>query len=95
VSKGADPGRDAFSGFDGTSLDAALRSAGVKRLFVGGLAAEYCVLQTVLDAIDLGYVVHLLDDATSGLDAEQSGRARAGMIARGAVPTTLEAVARA
>jgi nicotinamidase/pyrazinamidase len=62
ISKATSSERDAYSGFEGTDLDSQLRRAGVKRLFVGGLATDYCVLNTVKDALVLGYqVVHLVD----------------------------------
>lgn len=62
ISKATSSEQDAYSGFEGTSLDNQLRRAGVKRLFVGGLATDYCVLNTVKDALALGYqVVHLVD----------------------------------
>jgi nicotinamidase/pyrazinamidase len=95
VSKGTNPDRDAYSGFDETELDATLRAAGVERLFVGGLATDYCLLQTVRDALRLGYVVVLLEDATRGIDPVQSERARAEMLELGAVATTLQSTARA
>ena len=62
-SKGTEAERDAYSGFDGTSLDAYLRDIGVQRLFVGGLATDYCVLATVTDAAAAGFEVLVLRDA--------------------------------
>jgi nicotinamidase/pyrazinamidase len=62
ISKATSSEQDAYSGFEGTELDSQLRRAGVKRLFVGGLATDYCVLNTVKDALALDYqVVHLVD----------------------------------
>lgn len=57
VSKATQPGADAYSGFDGTSLASRLGSMGVRRLFVGGLATDYCVLETVSEALKLGLKV--------------------------------------
>lgn len=68
VSKGTSPDTDANSAFEGTGLDETLRSAGIRRLFVGGLATDYCVLATVRDALDRGYRVFLLADATRAAD---------------------------
>jgi nicotinamidase/pyrazinamidase len=93
VSKGSDPERDAFSAFDGTKLDVALRALGVDRVLVGGLATDHCVLQTVRDARAKGYAVLLLDDAIRGLDPARSRAARDEMLALGAVPLTLERLA--
>jgi nicotinamidase/pyrazinamidase len=89
VSKGTDPDHDAYSGFQGTKLDTVLHALQVERLLVGGLAADYCVLETVRDGLAKGYEVLLLDDAVRGIDAETSARARQEMIARGAVPVAL------
>lgn len=91
VSKGADPDRDAYSGFDGTALDAALRVAGIQRLIVGGLATDYCVLHTVRDALARGYAVVLLEDAVRGVDPATSLAARDEMRALGAVTQELTA----
>jgi nicotinamidase-related amidase len=60
VSKATAPDKDAYSGFEGTDLDAWLKRAGVRRVFVGGLATDYCVLNTVRDALRLGYAAVLL-----------------------------------
>ncbi|MBI2104107.1 MAG: isochorismatase family protein, partial [Candidatus Omnitrophica bacterium] len=63
ISKGSDPERDAYSGFQGTDLHERLRLLGAQRLFVGGLATDYCVRETVQDALARGYAVILLQDA--------------------------------
>lgn len=63
VSKATDADHDAYSGFDHTQLDIWLRRRDVRRLFACGLATDYCVLSTVLDAVRLGYVVFVLADA--------------------------------
>jgi nicotinamidase/pyrazinamidase len=79
---------DAYSGFAGTDLDDRLRRAGVNRLFVGGLATDYCVLNTVKDALGLGYRVQLLTDGIRAVDARpgDGARAMAEMLAAGALP---------
>lgn len=68
VSKGCGPDRDAYSAFDGTDLHSRLQSSGVRRLFVAGLATDYCVLATVRDARALGYEVVVLRDAIAAVD---------------------------
>lgn len=68
VSKARDPAQDAYSGFAGTSLAQQLRAAGVRRVFVGGLATDYCVLHTVLDALAAGFEAVLLVDAVRAVD---------------------------
>ena len=73
VSKGMDPNRDSYSAFqayagNGADLGDLLRKQGVKRLFVGGLATDYCVKQSVLDAIREGFEAVILEDAVKGVD---------------------------
>ena len=84
VSKGAEPGREAYSAFAGTDLEQQLREAGVRRLVVGGLATDYCVLQTVLDARRLGFDVVILRDAIAAVDARDGAKALDDMAAAGA-----------
>ena len=77
VSKGTDPQRDAYSGFDATRLDAILRDGGARRLFVCGLATDYCVRATVLDALRLGYVVFVITDAIAAVNVKEGDGPRA------------------
>ena len=68
IRKGADPAVDAYSGFLDSTLEDSLRWAGARRVFVGGLATDYCVLNTVLDAAKLGFEVCVLSDAVAAVD---------------------------
>lgn len=68
---------EAYSAFDGTKLDRELRERGVKRVVVGGIATDYCVLQTVLDARRLGYEAVVLTDAIRAVDANPGDGRRA------------------
>ena len=77
VSKATTRERDAYSGFDGTELGDWLRARGVKRLLVGGLATDYCVLQTVLDGLAAGFQVTVLADAIRAVNVEPGDGARA------------------
>ena len=77
VSKGTDPDVDAYSGFDGTPLAAILRGDGVTRLVVGGLATDYCVRATVLDALRQGFEVTVLRDAVRAVDVRPGDGDRA------------------
>jgi nicotinamidase/pyrazinamidase len=77
VSKATDPDREAYSGFEGTELDAELRRRGVRRLFVCGVATEYCVKATALDGVRLGYQVLLLADAVRGVNSPPNSVRRA------------------
>jgi nicotinamidase/pyrazinamidase len=68
VSKGCTPERDVYSAFDSTDLHRQLRALRVSRLFVVGLATDFCVLASVLDVRSLGYAVVLLRDAVAAVD---------------------------
>ena len=86
IGKGTHPDADAYSGFEDTELQAHLQAAGVHRLFVGGLATDYCVLNTVLDARRLGYDVIVLQRAIRPVEVHpgDGARALAAMSAAGA-----------
>lgn len=68
VRKGSDPDKEAYSGFDGTGLAEILRSRGIERVFVCGLATDYCVKATVLDSIKNGFKTYVVVDATRAVD---------------------------
>ena len=68
VDKARTADRDAYSAFEGTDLDEWLKAREVRRLYVGGLATDYCVLRTALDGLRLGYAVVLLADAIRAID---------------------------
>ena len=55
ISKGTDPKSEAYSAFQGTDLAVLLQAAGTRRLWVGGLALDYCVKASVLDALAQGF----------------------------------------
>ena len=59
---------EAYSGFQGTDLAARLAAAGVRRLFVCGLATDYCVKATALDGRRAGFDVLLLADGVKGVE---------------------------
>ena len=69
VSKGANPDKEAYSDFEDTNLAEILREREVRRLFVCGLATDYCVKATALDARNLGFEVVVLLDACRGIDS--------------------------
>src|SRR3954466_8510349 len=70
VDKGTDPETEGYSGFDGTDLASLLRERGVDRVTVAGLATDYCVRATALDALREGFAVTLDTAASRGIDAE-------------------------
>lgn len=92
ISKATEPEMEAYSGFEGTNLKMDLEDKGVTRVFVGGLATDYCVKSTVLDALELGFEVVLLEDATRGVDLSpgDSERAIKEMMNKGAKKASLE-----
>ena len=70
ISKADTPEKDAYSAFGDTELGLCLKAVDVRRLFVGGLATDYCVLNTVKDALALGYGVVLVADAVRAVEAK-------------------------
>ncbi len=77
ISKADRRDREAYSVFGGTDLDRRLRIAGVRRIFIGGLATDYCVLNTARDAHVLGYEYFVLTDAVRAVDVELGDGERA------------------
>ncbi len=77
VSKGVAADVEAYSGFQGTDLAATLARLGVERVCVCGLATDYCVLHTVLDALKTGLDVVVLHDAVRAVDAHPGDGERA------------------
>jgi nicotinamidase/pyrazinamidase len=82
VSAGMAPDEEGYSGFDGedssgVGLAELLRRSNVTRIFVGGLATDYCVKQTVLDGLKRGFAVTLLEDASRGVDLTPGDSQRA------------------
>ncbi len=77
IRKASTVDKDAYSGFDGTDLAARLRALGVRRVFVAGLATDYCVLHTVLDALGERLETVVLEDAVRAVDVEAQDGVRA------------------
>ena len=91
INKGDDDDQPGYSAFDGHTADghaliADLHDRRIDRLFVAGIATDYCVLKTVLDARRAGIAVTVLDDAIAGIDVNPGdvGRAMEEMRAAGA-----------
>ncbi len=68
-----DPEHEAYSAFDNTGLGDALRARGVIRVFVVGLALDYCVRATALDAVKEGFTTLLAENATRAVAPEKTG----------------------
>ncbi len=77
VDKGQDRWSQGYSAFQDTGLAARLRERGVDRLYVAGLATDFCVKQTVLDARREGFDVVVVPDAIRGVEAEPGSTSRA------------------
>jgi len=91
VSKADTAPIDAYSAFAGTGLAGQLRARGVARVTVCGLATDYCVLNTVTDALEEGFDAIIVPEAMRAVDVEAGDGRRAmdRMVARGAVPVRL------
>ncbi|MBI2517569.1 MAG: nicotinamidase [Opitutae bacterium] len=77
ISKASTPDEDAYSSFLGTGMDGQMRAAGIRRIFIGGLTTDYCVLNTTRDALRLGYRVFVLADAIRAVDVQPGDGRRA------------------
>jgi nicotinamidase/pyrazinamidase len=77
LDKGQDPNSQGYSAFQDTRLGDLLRERGVDRLFVTGLATDYCVKQSVLDALREGFAVTVVEDAVRGVDVQPGDSERA------------------
>ena len=90
ISKAVLPEKESYSDFEDTDFDEQLRYLGVSRLYIGGLATDYCVRSTVLDGLRIGYTVFLLVDAVRAVDVQpgDGDRAIEEMKQKGAVPLT-------
>ena len=77
LSKATRPDADAYSAFQDTDLGALLHRAGVRRVVIGGLATDYCVRATALDALAAGFAVVVLAAAVRAVDVRPGDGARA------------------
>jgi nicotinamidase/pyrazinamidase len=77
VDKGQDPQTDGYSGFDATGLEDLLRRRGIDEIVVVGLATDYCVKNTALDALRHGFRVTVDSAAVRGVDVEPGDSERA------------------
>jgi nicotinamidase/pyrazinamidase len=77
VDKGQDPATEGYSGFDATGLEDLLRERGVDAVCVVGLATDYCVKHTALDAAGAGFAVEVRASATRPVEVKPGDGARA------------------
>lgn len=90
VRKGMDTEFDSYSGFadDGgrkTALDRVLKKDGIKNLIIYGLATDYCVKATAIDAVDSGYKVTVFEGLSKGVAPETTAQALEEMRAKGII----------
>lgn len=98
--KGMDPAVDSYSGFydngriHSTGLGEYLRASGVSEIYIMGLATDYCVKFSVMDALSLGFRVFVIEDGCRGVDLSpgDSESAIAGMKKAGAIITSSQYV---
>jgi nicotinamidase/pyrazinamidase len=89
--KGMDPQIDSYSGFydngrrKNTGLAGFLKARAVHKVFVAGLAADYCVYYTALDALKEGFETVIVADATKPIDARGFENAKKDLTAKGGV----------
>jgi nicotinamidase/pyrazinamidase len=77
VDKAQDPFTQGYSSFHGGNLADVLREHGVDRVYIAGLATDYCVKNTVLDAVREGFDVTVVTDAIRGIDVKPGDSERA------------------
>jgi nicotinamidase/pyrazinamidase len=77
VDKGQDPDTEGYSGFQGTRLEELLRERGIDQVTVVGLATDYCVKNTALDALRAGFQVTVDTDAVRGVEVQPGDSERA------------------
>lgn len=71
ISKGENPAVEQYSGIQGTHLADMLRAEGYTKLLIGGLATDYCVKATVLDALKEGFAVEVLADGSRAVNVSE------------------------
>jgi nicotinamidase/pyrazinamidase len=86
VVKAATADADAYSGFQGTNLAELLKARACKRVFIVGLATDYCVSSTAADALKEGFEVVIFEDAVRAVDVKpgDGDRALAALVTQGA-----------
>lgn len=98
VKKGTELFVDSYSAFfdnnkkNKTTLDEYLKSKNVKHLILAGIATDYCVKYTALDALELGYKVTIVLDAIRGVSAVDSAKAIEELLVKGVNITTLKEI---
>ena len=87
ISKATEPDKEAYSAFDGTELHYLLSKWGIKKVFIAGVATDYCVKSSALDALTLGYELYLIKDAVASVTVEGDKKAIKEVLRKGGVIT--------
>ena len=92
ISNGMKTESDVYSAFQNEQLTSILQGQGVRRVYIGGLATDYCVKNTVLGALNLGFEAVVLLDAIQGIDVNpgDSEKAVRQMLCAGAIGITFQ-----
>lgn len=79
--KGTESKDDGYSAFEATNsnLEKYLKDKGVKELYIVGLATEYCVKSTAMDALNKGFRVYIVEEGVVGIKEEDVEKAIEGM----------------
>jgi nicotinamidase-related amidase len=77
IDTGTDPGTEGYSGFEGTPLAQLLREHDIDRVTIVGLATDYCVKNTALDALKEGFGVNVDHSAVRGVEVHEGDSERA------------------
>ncbi len=77
VDKGQEPGTEGYSGFEATNLGELLRERGIDKLLIVGLATDYCVKNTALDALAEGFEVTVDSEGVRGVEVQDGDSERA------------------
>jgi len=93
ISKGNNPRKEAYSGFQGTDLSKRLKTLAVDEVFIGGLTTDYCVKESSLDALHEGFAVDVMTDCVRAVNVKPGDGMRALQAAKkaGAKLTTSKA----
>jgi nicotinamidase/pyrazinamidase len=77
VNLGDDPEQENYSAFHETDLEEWLRRRGIRRIYIAGLATEYCVFNTALDGLGAGFQAAVFEDAIAGVEVPAGSAAKA------------------
>jgi nicotinamidase/pyrazinamidase len=93
--------KDAYSAFEGVDeqgspLHKVLKAKAVRKIFIAGLATDYCVKETALDGLKNGYEVFVIEDAVRSVDVQEGDGEKAlqEMIRQGAMLINSEMILR-